>query len=124
MKVTMPQVQMNNAQDLAWGAEADRSRNWRELDPRRVEGHFQLNVVQRRVALRVGVLEARKVVGRRRARRQEDYRVRLHRYDRTKPLKAGCQAQALGAVSLYPAWNGVYGKYLNSLKTANEEDSV
>src|SRR6266550_1614811 len=29
---------LNNAQDLAWGAEADRSRNWRELDPRRVEG--------------------------------------------------------------------------------------
>lgn len=29
---------LNNAQDLAWGAEADRSRNWIELDPRRVEG--------------------------------------------------------------------------------------
>ena len=29
---------LNHAQDLAWGAEADRSRNWREIDPRRPEG--------------------------------------------------------------------------------------
>ena len=28
----------NHAQDLAWGAEADRSRNWREPDARRIEG--------------------------------------------------------------------------------------
>ena len=29
---------LNNAQDLAWGAEADRSRDWRAIDPRRIEG--------------------------------------------------------------------------------------
>src|SRR5262245_25730894 len=29
---------LNHMQDLAWGAADDRSRNWRELDPRRVEG--------------------------------------------------------------------------------------
>ncbi|MGH9883839.1 MAG: hypothetical protein ACRD6N_20635, partial [Pyrinomonadaceae bacterium] len=32
------EYQMNNIQDLAWGAADDRSRNWREIDPRRVEG--------------------------------------------------------------------------------------
>src|SRR4029079_19413904 len=29
---------LNHLQDLAWGAADDRSRNWREVDPRRVEG--------------------------------------------------------------------------------------
>src|SRR6185369_16870320 len=29
---------LNHLQDLAWGAAGDRSRDWREIDPRRVEG--------------------------------------------------------------------------------------
>ncbi|HKZ03553.1 MAG TPA: hypothetical protein VJ180_15025, partial [Pyrinomonadaceae bacterium] len=29
---------LNNIQDLAWGAADDRTRNWREIDPRRIEG--------------------------------------------------------------------------------------
>src|SRR5262249_44116468 len=29
---------LNHIQDLAWGAAGDRSRNWREIDPRRIEG--------------------------------------------------------------------------------------
>jgi hypothetical protein len=46
---------MNHVQDLAWGAAADSSRNWREIDPRRVEGPIPLNADPRRVG-RVGLV--------------------------------------------------------------------
>ena len=35
---THAKYKMNHVQDLAWGAADDRTRNWREIDPRRVEG--------------------------------------------------------------------------------------
>src|SRR5262245_207251 len=35
---TTAKCKMNNVQDLGWGAADDRSRDWREIDPRRVEG--------------------------------------------------------------------------------------
>ena len=38
-------------------------------------------------------------------------------------IRLACQAQAQGAVSIViPPWNGVFGKYLKSLKPANEEE--
>ena len=40
-----------------------------------------------------------------------------------KPLiRLACQAQAMGAVSIViPPWNGVFGKYLKSLKNAQKK---
>jgi len=42
---------MNHEQDMAWGAADDRTRNWREIDPRRApKVRFRLNVVRHRAA--------------------------------------------------------------------------
>lgn len=117
---------LNNAQDLAWGAEADRSRNWIELDPRRVEGPIPVECRSASCGTCwVGVLGG--------AEKLSDVAVREGKQikefgyiDTTEPkplIRLGCQAQALGAVSVViPPWNGVFGKYLKSLKAANEED--
>jgi len=47
--------------------------------------------------------------------------------DTTEPkplIRLACQAQALGAVSIViPPWNGVFGKYMRSLKQTSEEGS-
>jgi ferredoxin len=117
---------LNNAQDLAWGAEADRSRNWRELDPRRVEGPIPVECRSASCGTCwVGVLGG--------AEKLSDVAVREGKQikefgyiDTTEPkpmIRLACQAQALGAVSIViPPWNGVFGKYLKSLKRVNEED--
>lgn len=117
---------LNNAQDLAWGAEADRSRNWRDLDPRRVEGPIPVECRSAScgtcwVGVLGGAEKLSDVVVR------EGKKIKEFGYIDTtesKPLiRLACQAQALGAVSIViPPWNGVFGKYLKSLKAANEED--
>jgi ferredoxin len=118
---------LNNAQDLAWGAEADRSRDWRELDPRRVEGPIPVECRSASCGTCwVGVLGG--------AEKLSDVAVREGKQikefgyiDTTEPkplIRLACQAQALGAVSVViPPWNGVFGKYLKSLKAANKEDT-
>jgi ferredoxin len=117
---------LNNAQDLAWGAEADRSRNWIEVDPRRVEGPIPVECRSASCGTCwVGILGG--------AEKLSDVAVREGKQikefgyiDTTEPkplIRLACQAQALGAVSVViPPWNGVFGKYLKSLKAANEED--
>ncbi len=117
---------LKNAQDLAWGAEADRSRNWRELDPRRVEGPIPVECRSASCGTCwVGVLGGAEKLSDVAVR--EGKKIKEFGYiDTTEPkplIRLACQAQALGAVSIViPPWNGVYGKYLKSLKTANEED--
>jgi ferredoxin len=118
---------LNNAQDLAWGAEADRSRNWRELDPRRVEGPIPVECRSASCGTCwVGVLGG--------AEKLSDVAVREGKQikefgyiDTTEPkplIRLACQAQALGAVSIViPPWNGVFGKYMRSLKQTSEEGS-
>jgi ferredoxin len=117
---------LNNAQDLAWGAEADRSRNWREIDPRRPEGPIPVECRSASCGTCwVGVLGG--------AEKLSDVAVREGKQIKefgyvdtteSKPLiRLACQAQALGAVSIViPPWNGVFGKYLKSLKTVNEDN--
>ncbi|HEV7682874.1 MAG TPA: 2Fe-2S iron-sulfur cluster-binding protein [Pyrinomonadaceae bacterium] len=117
---------LNNAQDLAWGAEADRSRNWREIDPRRPEGPIPVECRSASCGTCwVGVLGG--------AEKLSDVAVREGKQikefgyvdtNEPKPLiRLACQAQALGAVSIViPPWNGVFGKYLKSVKTANEDN--
>jgi ferredoxin len=118
---------LNNAQDLAWGAEADRSRNWIELDPRRVEGPIPVECRSASCGTCwVGVLGG--------AEKLSDVAVREGKQikefgyiDTTEPkplIRLACQAQALGAVSIViPPWNGVFGKYMRSLKQTSEEGS-
>jgi ferredoxin len=117
---------LNNAQDLAWGAEADRSRNWRELDPRRVEGPIPVECRSASCGTCwVGVLGGAEKLSDVAVR--EGKKIKEFGYiDTTEPkplIRLACQAQALGAVSIViPPWNGVFGKYLKSLKPESEED--
>jgi ferredoxin len=117
---------LNNAQDLAWGAEADRSRNWREIDPRRPEGPIPVECRSASCGTCwVGVLGGAEKLSDVAVR--EGKKIKEFGYiDTTEPkplIRLACQAQALGAVSIViPPWNGVFGKYLKSQKTVNEDD--
>jgi len=111
---------LNHVQDLAWGAAGDRTRNWRELDPRRVEGPIPVECRSASCGTCwVGVLGGAEKLSDVAAR--EGKKIKEFGYvdtSESKPLiRLACQAQALGAVSIViPQWNGVYGKYLNKLK--------
>jgi ferredoxin len=115
---------LNNAQDLAWGAAEDRTRDWVALDPRRIEGPIPVECRSASCGTCwVGVLggaEKLAPVGPR-----ESKKIKEFGYIDTaapKPLiRLACQAQAEGAVSIViPPWNGVFGKYL---KAKNQPDS-
>lgn len=107
---------MNHMQDLAWGAADDRSRNWRELDPRRIEGPIPVECRSASCGTCwVGVLGGGEKLSDVAAR--EGKKIKEFGYIDTsepKPLiRLACQAQAHGAVSIViPPWNGVFGKYL------------
>ena len=107
---------LNNAQDLAWGAEADRSRDWKALDPRRIEGPIPVECRSASCGTCwVGVLGGAEKLSDVAVR--EGKQIKLFGYINTtepKPLiRLACQAQAQGAVSIViPPWNGVFGKYL------------
>jgi ferredoxin len=111
---------MNHIQDLAWGAADDQSRNWREVDPRRVEGPIPVECRSASCGTCwVGVLGGAEKLSDVAAR--EGKKIKEFGYVDTseaKPLiRLACQAQALGAVSIViPPWNGVFGKYLKGLK--------
>ncbi len=109
---------LNHDQDLAWGAAGDRSRNWREVDPRRVEGPIPVECRSASCGTCwVGVLGGAEKLSDVAAR--EGKKIKEFGYIDTaeaKPLiRLACQAQALGAVSIViPPWNGVFGKYLKN----------
>jgi ferredoxin len=111
---------MNHVQDLAWGAAADRSRNWRDVDPRRIEGPIPVECRSASCGTCwVGILGGAEKLSDVAAR--EGKKIKEFGYIDTseaKPLiRLACQAQALGAVSIViPPWNGVFGKYLKRLK--------
>ncbi|MCU1267083.1 MAG: hypothetical protein JWM21_3401 [Acidobacteria bacterium] len=109
---------LNNAQDLAWGAAEDRSRDWAALDPRRIEGPIPVECRSASCGTCwVGVLGgAQKLAP---VATREDKKIKEFGYIDTaepKPLiRLACQAQAEGAVSIViPPWNGVFGKYLKA----------
>jgi ferredoxin len=117
---------MNHDQDMAWGAADDRTRNWREIDPRRPEGPIPVECRSASCGTCwVGVLGG--------AEKLSDVAVREGKQikefgyiDTTEPkplIRLACQAKATGAVSIViPPWNGVFGKYLRSLKEKGDED--
>ena len=107
---------LNHVQDLAWGAAGDRTRNWREIDPRRIEGPIPVECRSASCGTCwVGVLGGAEKLSDVAAR--EGKKIKEFGYVDTpesKPLiRLACQAQAHGAVSIViPPWNGVFGKYL------------
>ena len=116
---------LNHVQDLAWGAADDRSRNWREIDPRRVEGPIPVECRSASCGTCwVGVLGGAEKLSDVAAR--EGKKIKEFGYIDTseaKPLiRLACQAQALGAVSIViPPWNGVFGKYLRRLRDGAQD---
>jgi ferredoxin len=112
---------LREGQDIAWGAAQDQTRDWRAIDPRRIEGPIP---VECRAAscgtCWVGVLGGAEKLSDVAAR--EGKKIKEFGYIDTaepKPLiRLACQAQPRGAVSVViPPWNGQFGKYLNGLKT-------
>lgn len=116
---------LNHVQDLAWGAADDQSRNWREVDPRRVEGPIPVECRSASCGTCwVGVLGGAEKLSDVAVR--EGKKIKEFGYiDTTEPkplIRLACQAQALGAVSIViPPWNGVFGKYLKDQKSAAED---
>ena len=114
---------LNNAQDLAWGAESDRSRDWVALDPRRIEGPIPVECRSASCGTCwVGVLGGAEKLSDVAVR--EGKQIKKFGYiDTNEPkpiIRLACQAQAHGAVSIViPPWNGVFGKYLDGQSQGN-----
>jgi len=111
---------MNHLQDLAWGAATDRSRDWREIDPRRVEGPIPVECRSASCGTCwVGILGGAEKLSDVAAREGKQIK-RFGYIDTAEPkplIRLACQAQTSGAVSIViPPWNGVYGKYLREQK--------
>ena len=113
--------QMNNDQDMAWGASDDRTRNWREIDPRRPEGPIPVECRSASCGTCwVGVLggaEKLSDVAVREGKQIKDFGY----IDTIEPkpiIRLACQAKTYGAVSIViPPWNGVFGKFLKTAKS-------
>ena len=118
--------QLREGQDLAWGAAKDQSRDWRAIDPRRVEGPIPVECRSASCGTCwVGVLggaEKLADVGAREGKKIKEFGY----VDTAEPkplIRLACQAQAVGPVSIViPPWNGQFGKYLKS-RDENEINS-
>jgi ferredoxin len=116
---------MKNATDLAYGAALDKSRDWRAIDPRCIEGPIPVECRSASCGTCwVGVLGGAEKLSD--VARLEGKRIKEFGYivtDEPKPLiRLACQAQISGAVSIViPPWNGVFGKYLRAQKTSGVE---
>jgi ferredoxin len=103
--------------DLAYGAAQDRSRDWRAIDPRCIEGPIPVECRSASCGTCwVGVLGGAEKLSD--VARLEGKRIKEFGYIDTndpKPLiRLACQAQISGAVSIViPPWNGVFGKHLH-----------
>jgi len=119
---------LREGQDLAWGAAEDQTRDWRAIDPRRVEGPIPVECRSASCGTCwVGVLggaEKLADVGAREGKKIKEFGY----IDTAEPkplIRLACQAQAQGAVSVViPPWNGQFGKYLRQRKEDEEEAST
>ena len=112
---------LNNMQDLAWGAADDRSRDWVQIDPRRIEGPIPVECRSASCGTCwVGVLggaEKLSPVAARESKKIKEFGY-IDTADARPLIRLACQAQAEGAVSVViPPWNGVFGKYLKTGQT-------
>jgi ferredoxin len=116
---------LTHTQDLAYGAADDRSRDWKAMDPRRIEGPIPVECRSAACGTCwVGVLggaEKLSDVGGREGKRIKEFG--YIETDEPRPLiRLACQAQAHGAVSIViPPWNGVFGKALHAMRKAESE---
>jgi ferredoxin len=118
---------LREGQDLAWGAADDQSRDWRAIDPRRIEGPIPVECRSASCGTCwVGVLggaEKLSDVGALVGKKIKEFGY----IDTAEPrplIRLACQAQANGAVSVViPPWNGQFGKYLKSLHR-EEKDAI
>jgi ferredoxin len=117
---------MKHMTDLAYGAALDRSRDWRAIDPRCIEGPIPVECRSASCGTCwVGVLGGAEKLSD--VARLEGKRIKEFGYivtDEPKPLiRLACQAQLSGAVSIViPPWNGVFGKYLRSHEPDKAEE--
>ena len=115
---------LREATDLAWGAAEDQSRDWRAMDPRRIEGPIPVECRSASCGTCwVGVLGGAEKLSDVAVR--EGTKIKEFGYIETaepKPLiRLACQAQASGAVSIViPPWNGQFGKYLKRSKQTGD----
>jgi ferredoxin len=111
-------------EDLAAAAARDRSRDWRSLDPRCIEGPIPVECRSASCGTCwVGVLggaEKLSDVGAREGKKIKEFGY----IDTTEPkpiIRLACMAQSAGAVSIViPPWNGVFGKHLQSERAAQQ----
>src|SRR5438309_9429332 len=119
---------LNDGQDLAWGAANDQARDWRAIDPRRMEGPIPVECRSASCGTCwVGVLGGADRLADVAVR--EGQKIKEFGYIDTaepKPLiRLACQALAQGAVSIViPPWNGQFGKYLRSLRPSDDASAV
>ena len=116
---------MKHMTDLAYGAALDKSRDWRAVDSRRIEGPIPVECRSASCGTCwVGVLGGAEKLSD--VARLEGKRIKEFGYidtDEPKPLiRLACQAQISGAVSIViPPWNGVYGKHLRALEAKDNQ---
>ena len=116
---------LREGQDIAWGAAEDQTRDWRAIDPRRIEGPIPVECRSASCGTCwVGVLggaEKLSDVGVREGKKIKEFGY----IDTAEPrplIRLACQAQPQGAVSVViPPWNGQFGRYLKSLR---QDESV
>ncbi|HEX8137340.1 MAG TPA: 2Fe-2S iron-sulfur cluster-binding protein [Pyrinomonadaceae bacterium] len=112
-------------EELASGAARDRSRDWRAVDPRCIEGPIPVECRSASCGTCwVGVLggaEKLSAVSVREGKQMKDFGYVVT--DEPKPLiRLACMAQGTGAVSIViPPWNGVFGKYLREKEAEAQE---
>lgn len=119
---------LREGQDIAWGAAEDQTRDWRAIDPRRIEGPIPVECRSASCGTCwVGVLggaEKLSDVGAREGKKIKEFGY----IDTAEPkplIRLACQAQPEGAVSVViPPWNGQFGKYLKSLQTEDAKAAV
>jgi ferredoxin len=119
---------LREGQDIAWGAAEDQSRDWRAIDPRRLEGPIPVECRSASCGTCwVGVLggsEKLSDVGVREGKKIKEFGY----IDTAEPkplIRLACQAQPQGAVSVViPPWNGQFGKYLKSQKQTAQTTGV
>jgi ferredoxin len=105
-------------EDLAAAAARDRSRDWRAVDPRCIEGPIPVECRSASCGTCwVGVLggaEKLSDVGAREGKKIKEFGY----IDTPEPrpvIRLACMAQATGAVSIViPPWNGVFGKHVRA----------
>jgi ferredoxin len=117
---TKAKYRLREGQDLAWGAADDQTRDWKAIDPRRIEGPIPVECRSAScgtcwVGVQGGADKLSDVGAR------EGKKIKEFGYIDTaepKPLiRLACQAKANGAISVViPPWNGQFGRYLQSLR--------